>query len=281
MKIRLAKIAVLLLALAAFVAPSFAQQNTLSQTSLSSAVAGSLLGQGVTNTVNPPPQIIQVASATGMVGLNPNLGITASQPNQTALYIDRELMYVIAVNGTNLTVVRGAGGTIAVPHASGAMVLYGPTRFFYVNDPGGTPAAGTGLSGVSCTANNVVVSPWVNIRTGAQWLCSSQTSTWVPGFNNPMETGSSGVTASVASAAGLITPSGPLFHITGTAAITGFNIPVGFNATAVGGGTICAIPDGIFTTTTANNIALASTAVVNKLLCWTWDGKNSKFVPSY
>ncbi|HEY1533771.1 MAG TPA: hypothetical protein VGF76_07120, partial [Polyangiaceae bacterium] len=97
---------------------------------------------------------------------------------------------------------------------------------------------------------------------------------WVPGWGNTDSPAR--VSAAVASAAGLITPSGPLFHITGTAAITGFNVPVGFQS-----GGFCAIPDGAFTTTNATNIAIASTAVVNKLLCWTWDDTNSKFVPSY
>jgi hypothetical protein len=80
----------------------------------------------------------------------------------------------------------------------------------------------------------------------------------------------------VASAAGLVTPSGPLFHITGTAAITGFNIPVGFT-----GGSFTVIPDGAFTTTTANNIAIASTAVVSKPLTFTFDAGTAKFYPSY
>jgi hypothetical protein len=114
----------------------------------------------------------------------------------------------------------------------------------------------------------------VNTKTGSEWLCSTVTLSWVPGFGN--DVGPAAVTAAVASAAGKITPSGPLFHITGTAAITGFNIPVGFT-----GGNVCAIPDGIFTTTNANNIAIASTAVVSKTECWTYDTNAAKFYPAY
>jgi hypothetical protein len=47
------------------------------------------------------------------------------------------------------------------------------------------------------------------------------------------------------------------------------------------GAPFCIIPDGTFTTTATNNIALASTAVVNKLLCYTFDSTNKKYVPSY
>lgn len=81
--------------------------------------------------------------------------------------------------------------------------------------------------------------------------------------------------SSVASAT-TITPTGQIFHITGTTAIATINIPyTGFN------GSITIIPDGIFTTTTAGNIALASTAVVGKALIMTYDNTTSKWYPSY
>jgi hypothetical protein len=114
----------------------------------------------------------------------------------------------------------------------------------------------------------------VDIRTSAQYLCSSVTGTWVAGWQNDLL--SNAPTAAVASAAGFITPSGPLFHVTGTAAITGFNIPVGF---AYGSFTV--IPDGAFTTTSANNIALGSTAVTSKALTFTYDPATGKFYPGY
>lgn len=257
---------------------AFAQQNSLNQTTLSAAIAGSFLGQGVSSTTNPPPQLVQVASATGIVGLSPNLGITASQPNQSAIFIDRELMLVTAVNSTTLTVVRGYGGTVAAPHASGAMVLGGPIRFFYVQDPGGTSGF-AGIGGVACTAANVVVTPWVNYRTGWQWLCSSVTGTWVPGWNNPMPAAN---TVTVASVAGSTLPSGPLFIVTGTNAITGWTIPLGFNGTATGGGCFTTIVGGIFTWTAAGNIAVAGTVTANPsgTITWCWNASTSKWQPS-
>lgn len=260
---------------------AFAQQNSLTQTTLSAAVAGSLLGQGVSATTNPPPQLIQLASTTGLVGINPNLGVTASQPNQSMLYIGREAMLVQAVNGLVVTVVRGYNGTVAAPHPSGDMVLFGAPRFFYVNDPGGTPSSGTGTSGVSCTANNVVVTPWVNIRTGAQWICSSVTSTWVPGFNN-----AGGdffqQTVTVAAAAGAILPSGPLFIVSGAGAITGFTIPLGCDATAVGGCqfTVIAAAGSTWTWTAAGNIMTAGTGTAGHLFTFIWSQSLLKWVPS-
>lgn len=229
----------IILLFALCIAVAFAQP-TLTQTSLSSAVTSSTT------------QSLIVASAT-------NITVTPV----TSLYIDKELMLVLGVNGTTITVARGQSGTAAVKHASGAMVLAGSPSQFYTYNPTG-----------SCTAATITVTPWVNVYTSNQFLCSSVTGTWVPGWQNTSVPAQ--VTAAVASAAGLIVPSGPLFHITGTNAITGFTIPVGYT-----NGPVCVIPDAIFTTTNATNIALGSTAVVNKTLCWTFDGTNGKFVPSY
>lgn len=275
------KIAVLILALVAFCAPSFAQQAFLGQTTLAAAIQGQYLGS-VSGANVPAPTLVQVSSATSIVGINPNLSITASQPNQTYLYIGREQMRVTAVNGTALTVVRGVNGTVATPHPSGDMVLFGPARFFYVMDPGGVPSGSSGdVSGVACTQANVQVSPWLNIRTGAQWLCSSVTGTWVPGWNNSAQ-GAGYATASVASVAGTTIPSGPLFTMTGTNAIVNFGTPVGFNATASGGGCFTAIPTAIWTWTAAGNISTAGTVTAGNSVPVTfcWNALTSKWVPS-
>lgn len=220
-------------------------QNTLTQTTLSAAVDSSA-------------NIVNVASATGIT--------VAPNTTATVLYVDRELMTVLAVNGTEITVARGADGTPAAGHASGSMVLAGKPQWFFNHDPQGT-------------TSNALVTPYVNVIDGDQWLLSSITGTWVPGFQNDEEPPV--VTAAVASANGVILPSGPLFHVTGGLAITGFTTPVGCDATAVGGSEFTIIPDGTFTWTNAGNIAVAGTAVVNRLLTFMWDAATSKWVPSY
>jgi hypothetical protein len=262
---------------------SLAQQNYLGQTTLSAAVLGNILGQGNTP-LTPAPTTISVASATGIVGLNPNLGVVASQPSQTAVYIDRELMYVVAVNGTTLTVVRGASGTVASPHSSGAMVLFGNPFYFYDFDPGGTPGSPGYISNTPCVLNNVLVSPWVNIKSGAQWYCNPTALVWTPGFNNPLlPLGSSFST--VASAAGAQAIPGPVSKISGTNAITSFTFAgkgnIGLNGAATAnnqvGGEFCVIPTGIFTTTATNNIGAATTAIVGVEQCWVWNGADGKW----
>lgn len=81
------------------------------------------------------------------------------------------------------------------------------------------------------------------------------------------------VGANVASAT-TIAPTGQVFHVTGTTAIATISLPfTGFK------GTIILIPDAAFTTTTADNIGIASTAVIGKALHMTFDG--TKWYPSY
>ena len=231
----------LILAAFIFAAAVFAQQNTLTQTSLSTAITAT-------------QQTFQVSSTTGFTV--PGI-----------LYVDNEVMYLNSINlpaSGWVSVTRGQMSTGAVAHNSGAMVLYGHNDWFFTGDPSG-----------NCTASLTLVTPYINVRNGRQWLCSTVLTKWVPGWNNierPIE-----VTASVPTNAGLVTPTGPLFHFTGSnVAITGFTVPVGFER-----GTICSVPDTAFTTTTANNIGLASTAVVGKLLCWTYDANAAKFYPTY
>jgi hypothetical protein len=250
----------------ALVAPRADAQTALSQTTLTNAVTASATS-------------IVVGSVTGM--------LTRALPGSptTIVYVGNEAMGVTSINTTTgqLGVIRGYLGTRTAAHPAADMVLYGNVTpqftAFYSQDP---PFNG------GCTASATLSTPWINVLTGAQWLCSTVTTTWVPGWNNPLAAASPHVTAAVASAAGLITPSGPMFHVTGTAAITGFNIPVGFNATAAGGGCFVVIPDGVFTYTAANNIGLASTGlnagtavvVVNQPITFCWDATNSKFLPN-
>jgi hypothetical protein len=282
--VRIIKTLLLTVALALCMAGvGHAQQNYLTQTTLTASVAGNVIGQGTTP-LSPAPVLIQVASATGIVGINPNLGVTASQPNQTALYIDREEMYVIAVNGTTLTVVRGVNGTPASPHLTGAMVLAGKPFWFYAFDPGGTTAVPGFISNTTCVLNNVVVSPWVNVRSGAQWICNPTSLTWQPSFNNPLlPMGAS--FATVASVAGAQAIPGPVSKISGTNAITSFtftgNGMIGLNGAATAntqsGAEFCIIPTGIFTTTATNNIGAATTAIVGVEQCWLWNGPDGKW----
>jgi len=222
---------------------------TLTQTTLSGALA---LKSNIAN----------VASASGIAG-------PTNQLTQKLYIINPEtargeLVDVAGVSGTAITLSRlGAfrqaflSGAIVV---IGSQVQYNPSFFGY--DPVGGVAA-----------VDVPAVPWINVVNGNQWLRSVD-GLWIPGWQNTSQP--VGVSDVVASAAGAILPSGPLFHVTGTAAVTGFTIPVGFT-----GGSFTIIPDGNFTWTTAGNIGLAGTAVTGRAIIFTWDSNAGKFFPSY
>lgn len=250
-------------------------QTALTTTTLSAAITSS-------------QSVISVASATGISAPAAGTGNIYGAQAGSMLFIEDgtsgnnqgssatgEAMLVTGVNGTSISVVRGAASTPANAHISGAIVFVGTPSQFYTVEPAG-----------ACTSTAQPVTPYINIRSGNQWLCSTVTGSWVPGFFNVA--GQTGVTTAVASVAGATNPSGPLFHVTGTNAITawGSSTTVGLaggggSKTDVIGANFCVIPDAIFTTTATNNIALASTAVVNKILCFTFDQTNKKYVPTY
>lgn len=256
-------------------------QTALSQTTLSTAVSGPALYSGTSPTISGT---VTLAACTGIAA--PLLPGTPS----SIIYVGREAMGVFTWNSSTCSgsVFRGYLGTQAAPHPSGDMVLFGPNyavtiavggnpvpNGFFQQDP---PVGGT------CTASLTPTTPWVNVLTGYEWLCSSITNTWVAGFQNPLSGDFSGQTATVAAAASAITPSGPLFVITGsTVAFTGFNIPVGCNATAVGACSftvISATANTAVTWTAAGNIMTAGTLTAGHTFTFTWSASLQKWVPS-
>lgn len=81
------------------------------------------------------------------------------------------------------------------------------------------------------------------------------------------------VGGNVASAA-TITPTGGMFHVTGTTQITTINLPrVGYT------GCLQLLPDGAYTFATGGNIAIASTATVGRMQEVCYDG--TSWFPSY
>jgi hypothetical protein len=80
--------------------------------------------------------------------------------------------------------------------------------------------------------------------------------------------------------ASTIAPTAAVTHITGTTAIVTITAPSGCTVTGLAC-TIKLIPDGLWTTTAAGNIAIASTAVVSKVLEMTYDQTTTKWYPSY
>jgi len=97
------------------------------------------------------------------------------------------------------------------------------------------------------------------------------------GFTNAGVQGTAAVAPTIASAT-TIAPTKGITFISGEVAIATITAPSPISA---GGGQITLIPLGAFTTTTGGNIALATTAVVNRALIMTYDSGTAKWYPSY
>lgn len=131
----------LILALLALSFSSVAKaQDTWNATTLSAAVTA---GQNE----------ITVASASGI-----SAGYVA--------YVDREAMRVNSISGTTLRVTRGAEGTRAMPHLSGAAILVDDPAYFGEFDVAG-----------ACTAAGEKVLPRININNGKLFDCTGPSAT--------------------------------------------------------------------------------------------------------
>ena len=271
----LKKLATLALLVAGLAGAAFGQ-TALTQTTLASAVNGPAFYNGTSSTFDG---VVTLASVTG-IGAPTLPGTPVS-----VIYVDNEAMGVFAVNTNTkqVTVLRGYLGTRPSPHASGTMVLVAPQ---YNTANGGNPIA-SGLFqqdpplNAACTPGNTPTSPWVNVLTAAQWLCSTISKTWIPGFVNPLTTIYDIPNTAVASATTIL-PTGPLFHLTGTTPVTTITTPVGCNATAVGGCQFTVIVDtgtaSQFGTGGNLEIGAAITTLTGKSYTFVWDAVNSKWV---
>jgi len=105
-------------------------------------------------------------------------------------------------------------------------------------------------------------------------ILTAQMITYVQSAGSALEVGSA-----IASTA-TISPIKSITHVTGTTTISTITPPVGFTGTNRGG-CLTLIPDGLWSTDTSGNIALATTAVVSKALTMCYDAGALKWYPSY
>lgn len=142
---------------------SFAQ-TILTNTTLSAAVTSS----SVTTVV--------VTSATGI-----NAPSATDPSKATYIFVDREAMDVRAVNGTTLTVVRGASNSAASAHASSAVVFVIPANLSTLFDQ---------IPEGSCTRANELALPRIDFVSGivsdclgGQWIQGDAVQTTRQSFN--------------------------------------------------------------------------------------------------
>lgn len=113
---------------------------------------------------------------------------------------------------------------------------------------------------------------WVNDE---DVLVSFNGTLWNPNTDSLNATGAAAPTIASATT---IAPTKPITFVSGTTDVVNITAPAPID---VGGGQITIIPTGLFSTTAAGNIAIASTAVVSKALIFTYDVTTTKWYPNY
>ena len=212
--------------------------------------------------------------ASGVSGLGANVATfltTPSSANLRAALTDE--------TGTGAAVFA-TSPTLTTP------ILGTPTSGTLTNCTGYTTANLTGT--VSLTTQITGTLPVANggtgvttsTGTGSVVLSASPTFTGTTVSANITHSGLIATTAAaptIASAA-TIAPTTSIVFISGTAAVVTITAPTPI---ASGGGRITLIPTGAFTWTTADNIAVAGTAVVSRALDMIYDVTTTKWYPSY
>lgn len=196
--------------------------------------------------------------ATSPTLVTPVLGVaTATSVNKLAITAPATAATLTVANGKTLT-------------ANSSITLAGvDAKTLTVNNS--LTLAGTDATVMTFPATNATIARTdaAQTFTGDQTYSDSQI---VAGLR-----ATSAAAPTIASAA-TIAPTTQIVFISGTTAIDTITPP---SPISLGGGQITLIPTGLFTTTTAGNIALASTAVVSKALIMTYDVTTTKWYPSY
>lgn len=250
------------------------------------------------------------------VTLNNNLATTLRSTAGISFY-DTEFKIVDNTDPTKIAQFECSGittlttRTFTLPNASGTLATLantsqtftGSTSFSPTTASGTVTLGSTGGTG-TITVGRSTVNQTIDIGVGATTAVSTKTITigtnGVSGSTTNVTIGSavsgalgtttlnsnvvqskllatSAAAPTIASAT-TIAPTTQILFVSGTTAIATITPP---SPISLGGGTITIIPTGAFTTTTAGNIALASTAVVSRALTMTYDVTTTKWYPSY
>jgi hypothetical protein len=170
--------------------------------------------------------------------------------------IDASATFSAFASATSLTI----GGTTS---ASTTSIQSG------INASGVTKEINIGTNGASGSTTNITLGSATSGSLGTLTINENVV------YSGLMSTASAAPTIASATT---IAPTTPIVFISGTTAIATITAP---SPISLNGGQITLVPLGIFTTTTAGNIGLASTAVVRRALIMTYDATTTKWYPSY
>jgi hypothetical protein len=148
-------------------------------------VANVAFGQAATTSTTLSAAVSDSSVQQIVVGSATNINAPTSSHSGSKLYVDREVMDVTAVNSTTITVVRGATGTKATPHASGATVYVG-----YAATQGNPDALKQYVPVFGgCTAGNEVYLPRIYVNSayyGSGFVGDCFGSVWQFDMNLPL-----------------------------------------------------------------------------------------------
>ena len=185
------------------------------------------------------------------------------------------LQYATGDNNTavGIAALQNITGSLntAVGREAGCFQADGTTALTTANN---SVYLGRDTRGTQTDSNSVVIG-YRAIGLGANTTVIGTSSTTA---NRIFGVNSTGQVAPTIASAATIAPTKQITFISGTTAINTITAPTGIATT---GGQVTLIPTGIFTTTTAGNIALTSVAVVSRALIMTYDATTAKWYPSY
>ena len=205
------------------------------------------------------------------VGLSGQVNFQGASGNSTGTVTG--VKGLAAANSSTFNISNVRGGYFQGQVSAGtATNVYG----LYVDAPTGAASTITNSYGIyikNQTANTTATSHFAIDQDG-----SSDTD-YFAGFVQHDQIIQQKMGSAIASAS-TIAPTTPVVHVTGTTAIATITVPTQCGTSGYSC-TVRLIPDGAFTTTTGGNIALASTAVVSRVLEMTYDPASAKWYPSY
>jgi hypothetical protein len=184
-------------------------------------------------------------------------------------------------NCTGLPIIAGTTGTLTAARGGTGITSLGAGIATFLGTPSSANLAAavtgeTGTGSLVFATSPTLVTPVLGVpASGDLSNCTGS-----PTLTDLKYSGLVATTAAAPTIASATTiaPTKPITFISGTTAIVTITAP---SPISVGGGSITLIPTGIFTWTTAGNIALAGTAVVSKALTLVYDVTTAKWYPSY
>lgn len=184
-------------------------------------------------------------------------------------------------NCTGLPLTTGVTGTLPVANGGTGITSLGAGVATFLGSPtsANLAAAVTGETGtgalVFATSPTLVTPVLGTPASGDLSNCTGSPTLTDLKYSGLLATSAAAPTIASATT---IAPIKPITFISGTTAVVTITAP---SPISLGGGSIVLIPTGVFTWTTAGNIALAGTAVVSKALTLVYDVTTAKWYPSY